>query len=121
MGRLETNMVTVNWTGNMAFEADPPSGNRFVMDAYPESGGEGKGPTPLEAFMSSLAACTAMDVISILRKKRQDVTSYRIEVDGVRGALLGMNTYPFYVDLGIITLFAAAMLISGSILFSRMK
>ncbi|MCK7508317.1 MAG: ABC transporter permease [Desulfobacterales bacterium] len=42
-------------------------------------------------------------------------------VDGVRGALLGMNTYPFYVDLGIITLFAAAMLILGSILFSRMK
>jgi len=42
-------------------------------------------------------------------------------VDGVRGALLGMNTYPAYVDLGIIALFAAAMLIVGSILFSRMK
>jgi ABC-2 type transport system permease protein len=42
-------------------------------------------------------------------------------VDGVRGALLGLHAYPFYVDLGIITLFAAAMLILGSILFSRMK
>lgn len=42
-------------------------------------------------------------------------------VDGVRGALLGIHTYPFYIDLGIITLFAAAMLILGSILFSRMK
>jgi len=42
-------------------------------------------------------------------------------VDGVRGALLGMNMYPFYIDLVIITLFAAAMLIVGSILFSRMK
>ena len=42
-------------------------------------------------------------------------------VDGVRGALLGMNMYPLYIDLGIITLFASAMLIVGSILFSRMK
>lgn len=42
-------------------------------------------------------------------------------VDGVRGALLGMNTHPVYIDLGIITLFAAAMLALGSILFSRMK
>ncbi len=42
-------------------------------------------------------------------------------VDGVRGALLGIHSYPFYVDLGIITLFAAVMLITGSILFSRMK
>jgi ABC-2 type transport system permease protein len=42
-------------------------------------------------------------------------------VDGVRGTLLGMNIYPLYVDLGIITLFAAAMLTLGSILFSRMK
>jgi len=42
-------------------------------------------------------------------------------VDGVRGALLGIHTYPFYVDLGIITLFAVGMLILGSILFGRMK
>jgi ABC-2 type transport system permease protein len=42
-------------------------------------------------------------------------------VDGVRGALLGINTYPLYIDLGIITLFAVVMLIFGSILFSRMK
>lgn len=42
-------------------------------------------------------------------------------VDGVRGALLGMNKYPYIMDLGILLLFAAAMLIVGSILFSRMK
>jgi ABC-2 type transport system permease protein len=42
-------------------------------------------------------------------------------VDGVRGALLGMNNYPYIMDLGILLLFAAAMLIVGSILFSRMK
>lgn len=42
-------------------------------------------------------------------------------VDGVRGALLGINAYPFYVNLGIVTLFAAVMLAIGSVLFSRMK
>lgn len=42
-------------------------------------------------------------------------------VDGVRGVLLGLNTFPFYVDLGVITLFAALMVITGSALFSRMK
>jgi ABC-2 type transport system permease protein len=42
-------------------------------------------------------------------------------VDGVRGALLGINAHPFYMDLGVITLFAAVMLFLGSVLFSRMK
>ncbi len=42
-------------------------------------------------------------------------------VDGVRGALLGLSAYPFYMNLGIVTLFAAVMLFIGSILFSRMK
>ena len=42
-------------------------------------------------------------------------------VDGVRGALLGMNAFPLYIDLGIITIFALIMLATGSVLFSRMK
>jgi ABC-2 type transport system permease protein len=42
-------------------------------------------------------------------------------VDGVRGALLNVNVFPFYIDLGVITFFAITMLLLGSILFSRMK
>lgn len=68
----------------MAFEVDPPSGNRFVMDAIPEVGGENRGPTPVEALVSSVAACSAIDVLSILHKKKQVITSYRIEVDWQR-------------------------------------
>lgn len=78
-------MIEVNWKGAMTFESNPPSGVKFVMDAYPESGGSNLGPTPLEAMLSSVAACSAMDVISILHKKKQKVTGYRIEVDGERG------------------------------------
>jgi len=77
-------MVTVNWKGGMAFEANPPSGNKFVMDALPEFGGEGSGPSPVEALAGAVAACSAMDVIGILQKQRQKVESYRIEVEWTR-------------------------------------
>ena len=42
-------------------------------------------------------------------------------VDGVRGALLNVNTFPFYIDFGVITFFAVTMFLLGSVLFSRMK
>jgi putative redox protein len=77
-------MVKVNWVGGMAFEADPPSGNKFVMDSHVDFGGENRGPTPLEAFLASAAACSAIDVLAILKKKQQKVTAYRIEIDGER-------------------------------------
>ncbi len=68
----------------MVFEAEPPSGNRFTMDAYPEEGKQTHGPTPVEALLSSIAACSAMDVVNILEKKRQKIESYRVEVEGDR-------------------------------------
>jgi putative redox protein len=48
------------------------------MDAYPESGGKNGGPTPVEAFISAGAPCSAIDILLILEKKRQKVTSYHI-------------------------------------------
>jgi putative redox protein len=77
-------MVTVNWIGGAAFEADPPSGNKFVMDSHVDFGGQNKGPSPVEALLSSIAACSAIDVIGVLEKKRQVVTAYRVEVEGER-------------------------------------
>lgn len=68
----------------MGFVAHPPSGFVFTMDADAEFGGKEKGPMPMETLLCALAACTGMDVISILKKKRQSVTSYRIEVQGER-------------------------------------
>lgn len=68
----------------MAFTATPPSGNRFTMDATPESGGANLGPTPVEALLSSLAACSAMDVVGMLEKMRQTIASYTIEVRWVK-------------------------------------
>lgn len=77
-------MVTVRWAGEMRFAADVPSGCEFMLDSHPDHGGTGQGPTPVEALLSALAACSAMDVLGILEKKRQKVTAYRVEVDGDR-------------------------------------
>lgn len=87
-------MVTVRWKDGSAFEAEVPSGARFVLDTHPDYGGQRLGPTPVEALLSSVAACSAIDVLDILRKKRQKVTSYRIEVDGDR-APIGTWPRPF--------------------------
>lgn len=78
--------VSLQWLGEMQFKGYPPSGAELVFDAHPEHGGEGKGPQPLETLLMALAACTAMDVISILHKKRQQVSDYRVVVHGTRPA-----------------------------------
>ncbi len=55
------------------------------MDAQADHGGAGRGPTPVEALVASAAACSAMDVVSILTKKKQKLLSYRLEVEWDRG------------------------------------
>lgn len=78
-------MVIVNWKSDLTFVAETPTGQTLLMDAYAEEGRVQKGPTPMECLLASIASCSAMDVLSILEKKRQVVKSYRIEIDGVRG------------------------------------
>ena len=84
-------MVTVNWTGGLAFEANPPSGLKFTMDAHTDEYEPKLGPTPVEALLSAVAACSAMDVMLILQKKKQKVHSYRVEVEGDR---VPVGTWP---------------------------
>lgn len=79
------NRSVVTWTGGMAFDAETSSGARFVMDAKADHGGAGKGPSPVEALVASAAACSAMDVVSILNKKKQKLLNYRLEVEWDRG------------------------------------
>jgi putative redox protein len=59
-------------------------GFRTDTDAREEAGDVGAGPEPLRLLLLSLASCTAMDVISILRKKRQEVTDLTVDVRGSR-------------------------------------
>lgn len=68
------------WLGGMEFEATTGSGHSLKLDASVSAGGGDTAVRPFELLAVALGACTAMDVISILRKKRQDVTGYRVEV-----------------------------------------
>ncbi|MBN1284928.1 MAG: OsmC family protein [Anaerolineae bacterium] len=72
------------WQGNMKFEGSAGSGFSLAMDAAPEAGGENGGFRPMELLLVGLAGCTAMDVLSILKKKRQDVTGFEVKVKGGR-------------------------------------
>ena len=77
-------VASVELVQAMTFRATTASGHDVVMDSTSEVGGTESGPTPMELLMVSLGGCTGMDVISILRKMRQDVTSYEVRVSGVR-------------------------------------
>lgn len=68
----------------MDFQAHTPSGHELVIDTGAEHGGHDLGVQPLELLLVALAGCTGMDVISILRKKRQVVTGYRVRVAGAQ-------------------------------------
>ncbi len=72
----------ITWKEGMAFDAEL-DGFTIAMDADPAVGGQGRGPKPKGLTLVSLGGCTAMDVISILRKMKQDVTGLEIEVDSV--------------------------------------
>jgi putative redox protein len=68
----------------MRFEAEGGSGHYVTLDAAEHDGGENLGFRPMELLLVGLAGCTGMDVISILRKKRQQVIGYEVHVRGVR-------------------------------------
>lgn len=74
----------VTWQENMVFTGTADSGYSIQLDAKKEVGGEGRGFVPMELMAVSLGGCTAMDVISILRKKRQDITAFEVRVDAPR-------------------------------------
>ena len=67
---------------DMQFIGDTDSGHAIVMDSDFSVGGKNTGPRPMELLLIASGGCTGMDVISILRKKKQDVTGLEINVKG---------------------------------------
>lgn len=65
------------------FSVTTPSGHSITLDTDHE---RNSAPTPMELLLVALGSCTAVDVVSILKKKRQEVTDYRVEVRGERRA-----------------------------------
>jgi putative redox protein len=72
--------VETAWQGNMKFDA-VVSGHHIVMDALPVVGGNDEGARPKELMLASLAGCTGMDVVSILKKMRVELEYFNIMVE----------------------------------------
>ena len=74
------NKVTTTWKENMQFESTNPGGT-LMIDADAEVGGEGKGYRPKALMLSSLSGCTALDVVSLLKKMRAEVEKFHVDVE----------------------------------------
>lgn len=76
--------ATLDWQDGLEFDATAESDHRVTIDGPPDLGGRNAGFRPMEMMLLSVGGCSAMDVMHILNKARQEVTDCRIEVDGTR-------------------------------------
>ena len=76
--------TTVNWEKDVKFTGETPDGHQVPIDGPPEAGGNNQGMRPMELILMGVGACSAFDVMTILKKSRQDVTNCRCEVEGTR-------------------------------------
>lgn len=74
----------IKWIEQASFVAESGSGHAVIIDGAPEHGGRNLGIRPMEAMLMGLGACTAFDVVSILRKARQQITSCVVELEADR-------------------------------------
>lgn len=68
------------------FEASNEEGNTVRFDASPATGGHGQGVRPMQSLLMALGGCSAIDIISILKKQRQQIDDFSIAIDGEREA-----------------------------------
>jgi len=71
-------------SGEYGFEARDEKGHIIKMDSSPETGGLNFGARPMQVLLMALAGCSAIDVLAILKKQRQDVIDYKMIVNGER-------------------------------------
>jgi putative redox protein len=75
-------VINVKWIGDMTFETDINE-HKILLDASSEVGGKNAGPRPKPLLMVSLAGCTGMDVISILKKMKIEVLDFNVKVEAI--------------------------------------
>jgi putative redox protein len=66
------------------FEAKNETGNTVLFDIGPKSGGHGNGVSPMQTLLMAMGGCSAIDIIMILQKQKQEITGFKIEIDGER-------------------------------------
>jgi putative redox protein len=89
--------ATVIYTQGLQFVGEASSGHAIVMDGDPEVGGNNTGLRPMELLLVGLGGCAGMDIVSILRKKKQELIGLEINVRGKKA-----ENYPKkYTDMDI--------------------
>jgi putative redox protein len=76
--------ATIKWLDGVSFEGVSESGHSVVMDGPPESGGKNLGMRPMEMLLLGLGGCTSYDIVTILKKSRQDVKDCSAEITAER-------------------------------------
>ena len=76
----------VKWIENAAFVGESESGHAFVTDGAQDGGGRNLGPRPMEVVLLGTGACSAYDVVTILRKARQQIRDCHVEIDAERAS-----------------------------------
>jgi putative redox protein len=77
----------IKWVEGVSFVAQSGSGHAIVVDGAPEAGGRDLGARPMELVLAGAAACTAFDVVWILRKARQPIADCVVEAEAERAAV----------------------------------
>lgn len=77
--------IKMKWGGGLKFEGETDWGHKIVTDGGKPAGGEQAGYKPTELMFYGLAGCTGIDIVRILEKQRQELTSLEIEVTGFHG------------------------------------
>ena len=76
--------ATVKWLEDVSFSGASGSGHSVIMDGAPEFGGANRGMRPMEMLLLGMGGCTAFDVVHILRKARQDIVDFEVDLDAQR-------------------------------------
>ncbi len=94
----EKRSAKVVWRERMTFDATTPGGHHIVTDASQAGGGDDRGPSPVELLLIALGSCTAMDVVSVLKKKREPLKGLEVSVEGTRA-----HEHPMiYTDIEVV-------------------
>lgn len=94
----EKQHTLAKWRERMTFDATTTTGHHIVMDASKEGGGDDRGPKPIELLLTALAGCTGMDVVAVLRNKKEPFEGLEVLVEGQRA-----TTHPMvYVEIDVL-------------------
>lgn len=74
----------VKYIDGLQFVGETDSGHAVIMDGTPDVGGNNTGPRPMELLLLGIGGCSGMDIVSILKKKKENVRNVEIKINGIK-------------------------------------